>query len=90
LLIPLAQQCCLGLARGVSFPFLPAPFLQRRSEMNWQTKEILEKAKASIADETVFSTDQISKLRDMIDLISKALDKEASMSVSGYAYALNR
>jgi hypothetical protein len=58
--------------------------------MNWQTKNLFEVARASISDEAVFSADQISKLKDMIDLISEAVAKETSLSVSGYAYALDK
>lgn len=45
--------------------------------MNWQTKEILERAKLEINDEGVFSPDQISRLIDLIDNIGKAIDRES-------------
>jgi hypothetical protein len=45
--------------------------------MNWQTKEILERAKREINDEGVFSSDQISRLIDLVNNIGKAIDKES-------------
>lgn len=56
--------------------------------MNWQTKEILKKAKDEINDETVFSGDQIALLHDLISNIEKAIDKEAKCSTASVGYEL--
>jgi hypothetical protein len=48
--------------------------------MNWQTKEILEKAVKTIADEGVFTLDQITLLSKMLSCIAAAIEKEADMN----------
>lgn len=45
--------------------------------MNWQTEDILSKAKAEINDTGVFTDDQISRLTRLIELIGKAIAKES-------------
>lgn len=45
--------------------------------MNWRTKELVAEAKASISDDGVFSPDQNSLLREMIDVIANAIDRES-------------
>lgn len=51
--------------------------------MNWQTEKILLEAEDAIADEGIFSPDQIAALRTMVHAFRRALDKESACTSSG-------
>lgn len=52
--------------------------------MNHQTKKIFEEVKATVMDEGIFSADQIAALVSMIELIEKAVAKEADCLAAHY------
>jgi len=52
--------------------------------MNHQTRTLIEDAKDKITDEGVFSLDQINLLNDMIEVLAKAIEKEALYSGSPF------
>jgi hypothetical protein len=47
--------------------------------MNWQTREILKRAKETVSDEGVFSPDQVKLLQELVDIIAEAMDREAGL-----------
>lgn len=54
--------------------------------MNHQTEAILERAKATVDDEGVFTPDQIHLLHRMIDDIGRAIGKEADCNKGSVSY----
>lgn len=50
--------------------------------MNWKTVGMMQAAKDAVSDEGAFTRDQILILRAMIELMEKAIDREASIASS--------